>query len=187
MTEKDNLWVKYSTGIGLHYFLKGCVKGCRKQWETVKKNSEELFTLKSASALEYQEKNHELLFNCFLYAFCQNQVAIILNPLASILENQTLKDLYSQYKNHFKSFKVVANGMKHLNTEVGKLIKKNETSNIQFYNLFGTILTFGDASVDCFSEKPLKKTEEVFEKADPIIVKALEKLHQRCIIADQNS
>ncbi len=181
MTENDILQKNYKTGIGLHNFIRSCVIGCRLQWEQVKKKSEELLALGTATALEYQEKNHEQLFSCFLYAFSHNQVSIFLDPLASILENQALKDLFSQYKSHFKPFKIVANGMKHLNTEVKKLINRSETSNVQFYNLFGNNLTFGDDSVDCFSEEPLKRTEELFEKANPIIEEALEELKQKII------
>ena len=172
MSEKYELEVKYKICVGLHIFLKGCVDGCRSQWEVIKK--------------KYEEKSQALLFNCFLYSFCQNRIAIILDHSAAILNNQELKDLKSKHKSHFKPFKVIANGMKHLNNMIGGLIEKSESGNIQFYNFFGTKITFGDASVECISEEPLKKTEMIFEKAEKIISEALLELQDKISKIAQN-
>lgn len=187
IAEKNILWAKYHTCIGLYNFLKGCLKGCRMQWEIVKNDKENVKMHASVSAIEIQEKSQALLFNCFLYAFCQHQFSLILHYLAEILDNQELKNLMSEYKSHFKSFNVIANKMKHLNRTVNELIKKTDKGAIQFYNLFGTKLTFGDDSIEYFSEEPLKKTEEVFEKGEPIILNALKELYNRFIKANQNS
>ncbi|MEE9377432.1 MAG: hypothetical protein V3V33_05295 [Candidatus Lokiarchaeia archaeon] len=165
MSEKKELEIKYKTSNGLHLFLKDCIDGCRSQWELINK--------------KYEEKSQALLFNCFLYSFCQNQIAIILDHLAAILHNQELKDLNSRHKSHFKPFKVIANGMKHLNNMIKGLIDKSKTGNIQFYNFFGTKITFGDTRVECISKEPLKKTEMIFVKADKIISRALLELQER--------
>ncbi len=173
LSEKHELESKYKTCIGLHLFLTDCIDGCRSQWELIKK--------------KYEEKSQKLVFNCFLYTFCQNQIAIILDHLAAILNNQELKNLKSKHKSHFKPFKVVANGMKHLNNMIGGLIEKSKTGNIQFYNFFGTKITFGDDSVECISEEPLKKTEIIFEKAGKIISEALLELQERIREIDLNT
>ena len=177
MVEKNILWEKYTTCQGLQSFLKGCVIGCRKQWEIVKNDYKNLKTYENIT--ETKEKIQLLLFNCFLYAFCQNQFSIILDHLSAILDCRDLKDLKSENDNHFKSFRVIANGMKHLNRSVRELIKKRVGGNIKFYNLEGSKITFGDASAECVSEEPLIKTEELFKKIEIILSEELQKLHER--------
>ncbi len=177
MTEKNIWWVKYSTCVGLQQFLKGCVIGCRKQWTIIKNGYENLKT--GENIKEIQEENQKLLFNCFLYAFCQNQFSIILDHIAAILECQDLKNLKSENENYFKPFRLIANGMKHLNRSIMELTKKSVRGNIQFYNLDGSKITFGDASAECISEEPLRKTEELFEKIYIILSEEMQKLHEK--------
>ncbi len=177
MNEKNILLVKYSTCIGLKQFLKGCVIGCRKQWEIIKSGYESLKV--DENVKDIQEESQTLLFNCFLYTFCQNQFSIILDHIAAILDCQDLKNLKSENESHFKPFRIVANGMKHLNRSIGELIKNTVSGNIQFYNLDGSKITFGDANVEYVTEEPLRKTEELFEKIDIILSEEMQKLHEK--------
>ena len=177
MTEKNILWVNYSTCIGLQKFLKGCEIGCREQWTIIKNSYENLKAREKI--MVFREENQKLLFNSFLYAFCQNQFSIIVDHLAAILECQDLKELKSEYENHFMPFRVVANGMKHLNRSIGELTKKSVHGNMQFYNLVDSKITFGDVSAECLSEEPLRTTEELFVKVDIILSEEMQKLQEK--------
>ena len=175
MTEKNILWMKYSTCIGLQQFLKGCKIGCREQWTIIKNSYENLRVCENI--MDIQEEKHKLLFNCFLYAFCQNQFSIIVDHIAAIVDYLDLKNLKSEYDKHFKPFRVIANGMKHLNRSIKELTKKSVRGNIQFYNFSGSKITFGEASAECLSEEPLRKTEELFEKINIILSEEMQNLH----------
>ncbi|MHA1285216.1 MAG: hypothetical protein ACTSQP_22175 [Promethearchaeota archaeon] len=178
--ERNIIQIKYRTCVALQQFLKGCVMGCRKQWELIKQENED-FKTEKGNIQRIQEKSYSLLFDCFLYAFCQNQVAIILNQLAGILNSQDLKALIRKYDSHFKPYKRIANGMKHLNREVKKLIETSARGNIQFYNFFGTEITFDDTRAECISEEPLKITESLYKRFEDILTIELENLNKRLI------
>jgi len=183
MCGKDNLWVKYQTCDSLNDFLRGCLKGCRKQWERIKENYENL--RKTNSVDEIRNKAQILLFDYFIYCFCQSQISLIINHIAGILnatlDNQELKHLKANYNNHFRPYSIVANGMKHLNRMINELSKKDTRHNVIFYNMADTKIDFGDTNAECVSEEPLKITEELFQKADKIISSALQSLREKAI------
>ncbi len=179
MTEKQNLWIRHSTCLGLENFLVGCMYGCRNQWNIIKTSYDRM--RETMDIQEIQKVTKELLFNCFLYVFCQNQFSIILDHITAILGTPELNKLKSESANHFKPFKVVANGMKHLNRSIKELSKSNERETMQFYNFSGTKLTFGDSNAECISEEPLIITEELYSKIKPMISRAREKLYNKFI------
>lgn len=91
MSEKHVLWVKYTTCFNLNIFLEGCVKGCRSQWQILRNDYDEYNTDK-------------LLFDCFLYVFCQHQFSFTFNHIVGILDNKDLRILKSKYESYFKPF-----------------------------------------------------------------------------------